>query len=141
LTLNNQQVPFDVEAYADDDAYEAAAESCPRFFTGEGCANQSSYVNAFYNAFWADIYSELPLDQDPDELYDFYLTYQDRFVTEYAGTNPGEDIAESWTHFVLNDRPNGSSVADQKVQFFYQYPELVSLREKIRARLYVKSRR
>ncbi|MFK7801151.1 MAG: hypothetical protein AB8G95_05950, partial [Anaerolineae bacterium] len=47
LTLNNQQVPFDVEAYADDDAYEAAAESCPRFFTGEGCANQSSYVNAF----------------------------------------------------------------------------------------------
>lgn len=141
LTLNNNQVPFDVEAYQDDLAFEEAAEACPRFFTGEGCANQSSYINAFFNAFWADIYDELPQDQDPDAIYDFYLQYEDQFVTDYAATNPGEDIAESWTHFVINERPSGNSIADQKVRFFYDYPELVSLRDQIRARLYSGSRR
>lgn len=141
LTLNNNQVPFDTEAYADDIAYEEAAQACSRFFTGEGCANANSYINDFYDAFWQDIYAELPQDQDPDAIYEFYEQYQDRFVTDYAATNPGEDIAESWTHFVVNERPSGDSIADQKVRFFYDYPELVSLRDKIRARLYSGSRR
>ena len=141
LTLNNQQVPFDTEANSDDAAYEAAFDACPRFFTGEGCANQSSYINAFFDEFWADIYSELPESQDPDEIYEFYEQYEDRFVSDYAATNPGEDIAESWTHFVINDRPSGNLIKDQKVQFFYDYPELVALRDKIRARLYSGDRR
>ena len=62
-------------------------------------------------------------------------------MTDYAATNPGEDIAESWTHFVINDKPSGDSIADQKVRFFYDYPELVELRDKIRARLYSGNRR
>lgn len=142
LTLNNRQVPFDLEASLDDAAYEESANACPRFFTGEGCANGNSYINAFFDQFWADIYDELPQDpEDYDALDAFYQTHQDRFVTDYAATNPGEDIAESWTHFVLNDKPSGNSIADQKVQFFYDYPELVTLRDKILARLYSQSRR
>ena len=141
LTLNNQQVPFDKEAYYDDYAFDEALQACSRFFTGEGCANSGSYINDFFNAFWQDIYDELPQDQDPDAIYEFYEQYQDQFVTDYAATNPGEDIAESWTHFVLNDRPSGGSIADQKVAFFYNYPELVTLRDQIRARLYSGSRR
>ena len=139
LTLNNQQVPFDVEAYSDDLAFEEAYQACQRFFTGEGCANENSYINQFFDAFWVDIYDELPLDEDG--IYDFYEQYEDRFVSDYAATNPGEDIAESWTHFILNEKPAGNSIADQKVSFFYAYPELVTLREQIRARLYSNSRR
>ena len=142
LTLNNRQVPFDAQAAVDDAAYEEAANTCPRFFTGEGCANSNSYINAFFDEFWADIYDELPQDpEDYDAVDAFYNQYQDRFVTDYAATNPGEDIAESWTHFVLNDKPTGDSIADQKVRFFYDYPELVTLREQIQARLYSQSRR
>ena len=142
LTLNNRQVPFDAEAATDDIAYEEAANACPRFFTGEGCSNANSYINAFFQQFWADIYNELPQDpQDYDAVDAFYNQYQDRFVTDYAATNPGEDIAESWTHFVLNERPTGNSIADQKVQFFYDYPELVTLRDQILARAYSQSRR
>ncbi len=139
LTLNSDQVPFDQEASQDDAAYEEAQQACSRFFTGEGCANAGSYINAFFSAFWADIYNDLP--QDEDALYEFYEQHQDRFVTDYAATNPGEDIAESWTHFVLNDKPTGSTMADDKVRFFYDYPELVTLRDKIRARLFSASRR
>ncbi|MGB1253754.1 MAG: hypothetical protein ACPG8W_24290 [Candidatus Promineifilaceae bacterium] len=143
LTLNNRQVPYDTNLTEDDEAaYEKAAQSCPRFFTGEGCATTNSYVNAFFQKFWTDIYSELPTDpEDYEAVGDFYDQYQDRFVTGYAATNPGEDIAESWAHFVLNDKPSGDSIADQKVRFFYDYPELVTLRDQILSRLYSQSRR
>ncbi len=145
LTLNNGQVPLDEAAYfAEDDAeYEAAAAACSRFFTGEGCANAGSYINGFYARFWVDIAAEhANIDQeDPDALYDFYESYEDHFVTDYAATNPGEDIAESWTHFVLNEEPTGSSIADQKVLYFYDFPELVTLRNDILRRVYSQSRR
>ena len=61
-------------------------------------------------------------------LYDFYLTHRDQFVSDYSVTHPTEDIAESFAHFVFNPRPVGNSVRDQKLLFFYEYPELVRLR-------------
>ncbi|MDJ0754932.1 MAG: hypothetical protein QNJ45_15525 [Ardenticatenaceae bacterium] len=147
LTLNDRQVPFDQEAYFDDtgDAYEAAAEACSTFFTGEGCAEDTSYIGAFYATFWTEIYDELPFPDeegivDEDELADFYDRYADQFVTDYAATNPGEDIAESWTHFVLKPKPAGNTVAEEKILFFYQYPELVKLRQEILTRLYAQTR-
>ena len=42
-----------------------------------------------------------------------------------------EDIAETWAFYVLSARPPGISVEDQKIQFFYRYPELVALRAQI----------
>ncbi len=50
---------------------------------------------------------------------------------EYAATNPVEDIAESWTEFVMRPKPIGTTIADQKEQFFYEYPELVKIRREI----------
>lgn len=130
LTLENDQVPPDTGA------------ACPTFFTGEGCARASSYINQFYAAFWDDIFDEL-LDIEniedqfayEDALYEFYEQYDDRFVTDYAATNPGEDIAESFTFFVLNDMPNGGTMADDKVRFFYDYPRMVAIRDHIRSQL------
>lgn len=144
LTLNDAQVPFDETAYFSDDptVEEDAMLACQTFFTGEGCSRSNAYINAFYDRFWADIYEEnQAIDpEDFDGLYAFYLAYEDRFVTEYAATNPGEDIAESWTFFILRPRPEGDSIADQKVLFFYNYDELVTLREQILPQVYELSR-
>lgn len=133
LTLNNEQVPYDSEANLGDDALDAAEAACPTFFTGEGCSQPDSYINAFHEQFWATLADEHgQIDpQDEDALYAFYETYADRFVSDYAATNPGEDITESWTHFVLKPKPSGQTIADQKVLFFYAYPELVELRAEI----------
>jgi len=119
LTLNGEQI--------DQTSSEG---SCNSYFPGEGCSLSNSYINAFYKKFWADIYDEF-LDINPDdydELDNFYLKYSDRFVSSYAATNPGEDIAETFAVFVTGENPTGNSIADQKVKFMYDYPDLIRLR-------------
>ncbi|HKJ37827.1 MAG TPA: hypothetical protein VJ972_03565, partial [Anaerolineales bacterium] len=73
---------------------------------------------------------------EDDETYyemldDFYYKYEDQFISSYAATTLEEDIAESWSFFVLAPKPQPSSIANEKVLFFYDYPELVQLREEI----------
>lgn len=144
LTLNDGQVPFDEDVYFSDDEsiYEEAAEACATFFTGEGCALPDSYMNAFFQRFWTEIYEQnQAIDpENYDGLYDFYLDYENQFVSDYAATNPGEDIAESWTAFILQQKPTGNSIADQKILFFYDYPELVEMRNEILPSVYELSR-
>jgi hypothetical protein len=55
------------------------------------------------------------------------------FVTEYAATNIGEDMAETFAYFVLRPKPSSSAIKDQKIQYYYQFSELVSLRDRMRA--------
>jgi hypothetical protein len=141
LTLGPSQVPpsWDVFKNPDDnDIYLDEVAACPQYFPGEGCANPDSYINAFYGRFWMDIHEEwdeINLEEDKDSydlrLNNFYNKYQGQFVTHYAATNPSEDIAESWAFFVLGSKPASNTLAEQKVLFFYQYPELVKLREQI----------
>jgi hypothetical protein len=60
-------------------------------------------------------------------------TYKDAdFVTQYAATSPTEDMVESFVQFVTQDKPSGALTKFEKVRFFYQYPELVSLRTQLR---------
>ncbi|MCB8921984.1 MAG: hypothetical protein H6662_10400 [Ardenticatenaceae bacterium] len=151
LTLNDHQVDLDTDLFYqqdDEELYDETAASCPTFFPGEGCSHANSYINQFYQRFWTDLedeYLDIQAIEDEgeyeDAVYAFYERHPDQFVTDYAATNPGEDIAESWTAFVLQPRPSGSSIADQKVQFFYDYPELVQLREEIVARTFSRLRR
>jgi len=56
-------------------------------------------------------------------------------MTQYASTNPAEDIAEVFTHFVIFDKPTNNTIADQKIQLLYKYPELIELRNTIRQSL------
>jgi hypothetical protein len=145
LTLNDDQVSPDLAIFEnpeDDDAYYSAEDACPNYFQGEGCAEADSYLNTFFNQFWEDIYNEwfdINLEEDDDIYYqqldDFYNKYKDQFVTDYAATNPEEDIAESWAFFILQPKPDGDTIAEQKILFFYNYPELVSLREHIRTQI------
>lgn len=106
--------------------------ACGTFHTGEGCSNGNSYINGFVQNYWMDILDENRNINNDDQFYAFYDKYQDRFVSEYAATNPGEDIAETFAVFVVNDMPTGSRIADKKVQYLYDFEELVTMRQRIR---------
>lgn len=145
LTLNAAQVTPDQEIV--DDPYnlslqESKAAVCPNYFAGNGCSHADSYIQAFYNLFWLDIndewkkvdalqYGTEDLNPYYDGLYHFYLMHQDQFLDDYSTTHPAEDIAESFAYFVFSPKPTGSSIKEQKIAFFYEYPELVRLRENI----------
>lgn len=119
LTLNESQM-------------QSGSGSCSTYQTYEGCTSPHSYINELFNIGWTDIHEEHQ-SLDEDELYDFYLKYQNRFVTDYAATNPGEDIAEVFTTFVINDNaPTGNTIADQKINAMYNRDELIELRKHMR---------
>ena len=114
------------------------AATCDTYLSIDGCTKSDSYINGFYNAFWTDIYDEWADavafsngEVDEDLVVEFYDEYPDQFVTDYAPTGPEEDIAESWIYFVFGAKPAGDTIAEQKILFFYDYPELVTLRQQI----------
>ena len=141
LTLGPDQVTPSIAVFNnpdDDDIYYDEVNACPEYFPGEGCSRSDSYINTFFNEYWAKIYEEwqdVNLIEEDNTYYEaldeFYYTYEDQFVTDYAATNPEEDIAEAFTFFVLSSRPDGDTIAEQKILFFYDYPELVALRDEI----------
>lgn len=141
LTLNAEQVPPSkaiFESPENETIYRQEDDACTQYFTGEGCSKPDSYINQFFTRFWPYIYEEwAQIDSEEDEdtrltmLDNFYEMNQDQFVSEYASTSPIEDIAESWAFFVLSPKPELNSIANEKILFFYEYPELVELRTKI----------
>jgi len=141
LTLNADQVEPNLAVFEnpdDPDLFYEESLSCPNYFAYEGCSNADSYLNLFIDEFWGDIYSEweeIDLEEDEERYYElldeFYYNYEDQFIIDYAATSPEEDIAESFSYFILTEAPRGDSIAEQKVLFFYQFPELVELREQI----------
>ncbi len=141
LTLGPNQVPPSLAVFnnpEDDNLYLKEVSACPQYFPGEGCANADSYINAYYDQFWTEIHDEwnaINLEEDEDIYYekldDFYYKYETQFVDDYAATNPEEDMAETWAFFVLGPKPAGDTIAEEKILFFYQYPELLQLREQI----------
>jgi hypothetical protein len=144
LTLNKTQVSFDEELAKNPDdqtLLKNKAALCSDYFTGMGCSLPDSYVNIFYKRFWGQINAEwerIDALQYKDDLtpyynglHDFYESHLDQFVDDYAATHPTEDIAESFAYFVFSPKPSGNSVKEQKIKFFYEFPELVKLRDDI----------
>jgi hypothetical protein len=141
LTLNAEQVvpSEDVFKLPENKAiYSRESAACQQYFTGQGCSEPASYINQFFTRFWPYLYEEweqINLEEDEQDrsilLEDFYRTYADQFVSEYAATSPAEDIAESWAFFILSPKPEPNSIANEKILFFYEYPELVELRTQI----------
>ena len=111
--------------------------SCATYHTGEGCSLKGSTMAEFVARFWPKAQQDEVFAaqeaEDWDAIDAFYAEHRDDFVTDYATTNPAEDLAETFTIFVLEDRPTGDTIADQKIQFLWDDPDLVELREKIRA--------
>ncbi len=76
--------------------------------------------------------SELESDEAMNQ---FYEKNKSKFITEYAMTNPEEDIAESFMRFIVDEKPKGDTMAEEKIRFFYQFDELVELRKEMREKL------
>ena len=102
----------------------------------EGCSRPGSIVGDFQIKFWskygADATDWNRTDQDAAALY---ADHSDAFVSEYAATNPVEDLAETFATFVLSDKPTGATEKDQKVSWLYNSPLMASERMRIRAAL------
>lgn len=117
MTLNNTQVSYfkqpSIFTYSDQDLV----------------TDENSYLNQFNQKFWGLLSQESPLAED---VYLFYLRHKSFFVDEYAATNAAEDICESFAFFVLRDKPSADTIANKKLLFFYNYPELVEFRSEVR---------
>lgn len=123
LTLNNEQLTPGI-----------IPNNCSDYYVSKGCAKSNSYLSLFYNSFWSDISDEYDgLEKTAEAKSTFYTKYSARFISEYAATSPREDIAEVFATFVVrSDSGNGNSIAEQKIQMMYEFPELVDLRDLIR---------
>jgi hypothetical protein len=141
LTLSSEQVTPSkaISKFPENKTvYQQEEDACSQYFTGKGCSEPDSYINQFFSRFWPYIYEEwaqIDAEEDKDTratmLDDFYKVNRDQFVSKYAPTSPEEDIAESWAFFVLSPKPELTSIANEKILFFYEYPELVELRTQI----------
>ena len=113
------------------------------YLTLEGEAYKNSYINRFVKLFWkGNLLTSWDTIQREycyteancvEKLYDLYQNNSSEFLTGYAAESPEEDIVESWTAFVLRPkvrRPR--TIAHKKINFFYQFPELVAYRNLIR---------
>lgn len=125
LTLKAEQVP----------PSRGGGRGCPTYNPGEGCAISGSYLARYIQDFWQSngLLAEWEQAQRSRRgLNSFYQRNRDAFVTSYAVSHPAEDIAESFTGFVLRDAYPEYTLADRKVAFFNRFPELVALRAEIR---------
>jgi len=111
---------------------EADEETCETYFVQEGCLHRDSYLFSFFERFWKQY--DLGSSQFDLEGSNVYDEHPKDFVNDYAATNPGEDIAESFASFVLRTNSEGGTVGE-KQEFFGEYTELVFLRDNIRSRL------
>ena len=116
LTLNNSQV-------------SSKNTNCD-YEIQEGCVNKKAYLYNFYNKFWKN-----KIKEDLKEASEKYNKNPKAFVSEYAATNPEEDIAESFASFVFKKKPLGNTIAEQKIMYFLSYSELIKMREAIRNNL------
>ena len=135
ITLNTDQLDFGGQySYAK----KPGVGNCSQYSTRDGCANEASYLNQYYRKFWSRIYPEWYENVyqggrglDWGLVAGFYRRYPDQFITTYSAASPEEDMAEAFAAFILNPQPEGNSIAAQKVLFFFDYPELVTLRQSI----------
>ncbi|WP_299835016.1 putative zinc-binding metallopeptidase [uncultured Tenacibaculum sp.] len=130
LTLNDTQL-------------NSSQTNCTTYNPGEGCAKPNAYINELYQNYWADIWSayQTASNQGEDALNSFYQTNRDRFVTNYAATNPAEDIAEVFATYVTKkDIPAGNTIAEKKILLMNNRSELIEFRNHIRTNLNLRSR-
>ncbi len=142
LTLNTSQIPSDQDRYYLYDPKQNLVPDCEQYAVDGSCSLPDSYINLFYQKFWKESYAEwweIKEEAQAQETFDeyleameqFYDNHSDWFINDYAATSVEEDMAESFAFFALNPRPSGDSIYEQKVAFFYDFPELVEYRQQM----------
>lgn len=105
--------------------------------TSEGCAAAGSFIAAFSERFW-----DLDRIAGPDGVattgdrepatIERYLAARDDYVSAYAASSPGEDIAESFVALAFDLPQAPGSVAARKVAFLRADAELFAVADRIR---------
>lgn len=106
---------------------------------------RKEYLTSFTETFWepyGDDFWRISNMEDSAkkerEIQSLSKKYIDFFLTEYSLTNPTEDFCETFAHFVLLPKPaSDTAIADQKILFFYDYPEFIRLRDSLRWSLFL----
>lgn len=107
--------------------------SCPTLELQEGCATESSALYDFHKEFWAQYTDAPPTGNDDEDIaQDFFDDHEDEFVDEYAAWNVVEDFAETFVVFASEPGYHGASVIDRKLKFFWDRPDYVEIRKRIR---------
>ena len=85
---------------------------------------EGSFRKAFYDRFWKDLGVTAVSD---------YQENPSNYVSRYGANYFHEDIADTFAVFVLGAKPEGSTVAEDKLRFFWEDAGMVALRSEIRA--------
>jgi hypothetical protein len=142
LTLSASQLPSNDNHYYYYDDKKHQFYGCDQFVVAGSCTLPNSYINLFYQKFWKKSYAEWwDLDQKAqdtnttDEYFavmeQFYGEHEDWFLDSYAATSIEEDMAESFAFFALHPKPRDTRVFQQKITFYYDFPELVAYRQQM----------
>lgn len=84
---------------------------------------EGSFRKNFYDAFWSGL---------GDTGVGDYEANPTRYVSRYGANYFHEDIADTFAVFVLGDAPQGDTVAEEKLRFFWADPDMTALRTAIR---------
>ena len=103
-------------------------DECVTYFAVEGCAIPGRLFERFVTTFW----DEEDRGRGDQAALERYRLNSESYVSGYASTNPGEDIAETFVFFVYGLPPTGTTIADQKIALLSEFPELVELRQWLR---------
>jgi hypothetical protein len=94
----------------------------------------SKYMALFHEKFWKYIYGIHQVNRN-NSL--FFMRHQNDFVSKYSTRNIREDFAESFCEFICENTSIAKDLekvpinSREKIAFFYQFPELVSLKAEI----------
>lgn len=83
-----------------------------------------SFRKAFYDRFWKDLGITAVSDYEDNPT---------SYVSRYGANYFHEDIADTFAVFVLGGKPEGNTVAEEKLRFFWENAEMAALRRDIRA--------
>lgn len=106
----------------------------------EGCAAPGTVLAEFSQRWWdLDVVGGsdgvATIGDREDATVARYLAARDSYVSAYAASSPGEDVAETFTAMALDLPQAPGSVASDKVEFLRANAELFSLADRIRATL------
>ena len=85
-----------------------------------------SFRKRFYDQFWAAL---------GDTGVGDYVQNPTNYVSRYGANYFHEDIADTFAVFILGGKPEGNTVAEQKLLFFWAEPEMAALRSTIRQKI------
>lgn len=115
----------------DDDQFDVGEDDCA-YPPGGGCYDEDAYLQAWVDRFWSDLLDDLEEADDPlQAAEDIYDLDEDRFIREYAATNPDEDLAETFASWARDVEPETPAL-EEKFAFFQDYDVFIEIRDRVR---------